>query len=142
MSLESDLYAYVVANATVANQIGTRFFPNALFVTAKNFTSPSATYMRVSTRPINATSQGRLTLTEVRMQVDTFGLGTTGYAEAKDAALAIRNAIQDFTGTMGSTAVEIIRLEDYEDHPDKDLGINENRPFRIRMDFTIWCRET
>jgi hypothetical protein len=141
MSLESDLYTYVVAQSAVSNHIGTRFFPNALLVSAKNFQYPAATYLRVSTDPIHITT-GRLTMTEVRVQIDAFGLGPTGYSDAKNAASAIRTALEGYDGDMGDTEILSLRLEDYEDHPDKDLGVNENRPFRIRMDFIIWCRET
>jgi len=106
MSLDTELFAYLAADAGVALAIGDRLYPRRL---PQNPTLPAAVYFlvdepRMAYTHDNAGSPGTGTvLTKPRYQIDCWAETYLGTGEVSEAII---RALSGFHGTMGSVRVD------------------------------------
>lgn len=135
MSLMTDLATYVEAQATITALIGTKFFPQM----AKSAELPYTIYFRPANRrqPKSSGSTGLVTTT-VRM----VHFAET-YTEASNIAEQFRLKLDGKPrGTIGSTFVHQIRLDDDNDALDViEFGSNAP-PHFVTQDYAISYKET
>jgi hypothetical protein len=111
MTLEEALYYHLVNTAGVAALISTRLYPN---VVPEDVVQPSAAYQVISRLPI-LHHAGPSGLETVRIQITC---RATTYAVAKSLAVAIKAALDGFSGAMGGVGgvtVEYSHVENEQD---------------------------
>ena len=125
MSVESDLKARLVADATVDGLVDGRIYPGAL---PQNPTYPAVSYFRVSaTRLYNL--KGTASRVTARFQIDCWA---ATHITARALADAIRASLHAVVGTMGSTSIGYIRLDNETDQYEDAV-----KEFRVIMDWFI-----
>ena len=130
MSVESDLKARLVADATVNGLIAGRCYPGVL---PQSPSYPALTFFRVSaTRLYNF--RGTASRVTARFQIDCWA---ATHIQARALADAVRASLHAIVGTMGSTSIGYVRL-------DNELDVYEDavKEFRVILDFIIDYVET
>lgn len=94
-TVEESLYAYLSGYAGLTALVGTRIYPRLL---PDEPTYPAVTYHRISGRNIRTLAPPTVAAVEARFQFSCWGLA---YADARNVASQIEDALQDFTGKMG-----------------------------------------
>ncbi len=142
--IEQNLYAYVVADATVSGLIGTRFYPvvapqNPPKHPTTRAVLPYGVFRRISTVR-EPTHDGASGIAHPRFQVDWMGSqaadGTFDIEVALDVADEFRKLLDGFQGTMTSINVDDIKFID-----DGDIVTPDFRYVGRRQDFIIWHTE-
>lgn len=128
MSFEADLRTYLLADSTISNLIGTRMYPVVL---PQSPTYPAVSYSTISAQR-GHNMQAPDGLAAQRIQVDAWALT---YAQARSLSDAIRNRIDSFRGSMGSTKVQGIFF-DTERHLNEQDGSTVF--YRIETDYIAW----
>lgn len=123
--IETALYTYITADATVSGLISTRLYPLDL---PQEPSAPAATYHRVSTVPLY-THEGDGSLDQVRIQIDSYA---SSVLAAKTLATAIRTRLSGFSGDMSGTTVGSVFLDNEQDFGDPTTGL-----YRVSQDFLI-----
>jgi len=135
MSLMTDLATYVEAQATITTLIGTRFFPQL----AKSADLPYTIYYRPANKRSSHSggSTGEITTT-VRM---------VHFAETYAAAANLADQFRlkfdgKPRGTIGSTYVKQIRLEDERDSLEPLEFAQNEAPHFVTQEYAVSYRET
>lgn len=133
--LEYALYAELTKEGTTLDKlIGGRVRP--LFL-PQNSPLPAVVYQRVST-PRYAAMQKDTPLSSPRIQIDCYA---QSYPEAISISEALREILQDFSGTMGEgdNTVEnvAVLLQDQQ-----ELYEEQTKYWRIMQDYIIYHNET
>lgn len=123
-------------DATVAGLVGTRIFPGP--ASDPDQTRPYISYQRVDGPRLRALDGAQL-VAHPRFQLNV-------WADTPESAwavgTAVRQALDDFTGTVLGVAIIDTAIEDdtdiYEDSPQD----RTRRAYGRRLDYTIWVRET
>jgi hypothetical protein len=132
MSIKAGLYTYLKSVGGVIAIAGDRVFPQVI---------PDQVYDEASKRPCvvysvedterNETFCATQALRKSRVSIDSYA---RTYEDAETLADAVRTAVIDYSGYMGSTYVERCFIEnDFDVAPDIDPGI-----FRNRLILGIW----
>lgn len=132
MSIKAGLYTYLTSVGGVTAIAGDRVYPKVI---------PDQVYDEASKRPCvvfsvddterSRTFCGTIGLRRVRVALDSYA---RTYEGAEALAEALRTAMIDYTGYMGSTYVEQTDSEnDFDVDPDLEPGI-----FRVRQVYVIW----
>ena len=128
-----DLTSFLQANSTVNAIIGNRVFPRILpeGSTTTNYL-PAVVYNQVA-------APHECTMDNARYVEETFQLECTAddYKTAKQLAVAVRNALEGFSGSMGGTNVHGIFIQAERDAP-WDM---ETLHYRTDVDVKIWHPE-
>lgn len=140
--LEQAFWYTIKNSAGVAALVSTRVYPNNA---PQGATIPYVTFVRIS-GPRTYHFGGATGLAHVRMQVDCYAadtVTTSGYANVKALATAVRGALEAQTGSLGDTGkkvnVRMMHLENDQDGTPPDLtpgaatGIH-----RVIQDWDIW----
>lgn len=135
MTLEEGLVSYLNSIAGITAQAGTRVYPAPA---PEDATYPLIVYQRISTVRVRSMLGGSQ-LAKARLQINAHA---QTYAAAKTLADEIRNALDDYAGTMGTVNVSGCFLEDDADMPDVSPDLLGNRLYGVRMDFLIGYQET
>lgn len=128
--LEEGLYTRLSGVAGLTALVSTRIFPQVM---PEGTALPALVYARVSGVRVQnlANSSG---VAHPRMQIDVIA---SSYSSAKAVAEQVRLALQDNSGTWGSTVVQhAIFLGDTDFFDDAD-GVH-----RVSLDFEIWHDES
>lgn len=126
MSLESDLRAYVIADATVAGLIGARMHPNVL---PENGVFPATVYKRV----MGITEQSHDGSSQLKHPHYQFDLYTRTKADIDTMLTALERLFLGYSGTMGATKVGAIHhVNDFDGYEP------ETRLYRGTAVFEIW----
>lgn len=138
MSVAKGLRDFLLADAGVSAQIGTRLYANQHVPQGAAY--PHATYYRVSTNR-RRHLKGSSNLPTARYQVDAFG---QTYADAFAAAEAIRSAIGENgqSGTWDGTTIVLARLDDESDTYTAPFQDDDNGAHQISLDLFITYRNT
>lgn len=124
--MEAGIQQHLAADVDVAAIVAKRIYPLLLPDTRH---LPAVTYQRVSTTR-DYTTTGPVSLTHVRLQIDSWG---STYAEAKTTAEAILRSLEAFTGLLpDGTHVDSIMLDASYDLYDEDA-----RSYRVSSDYLI-----
>lgn len=132
MSIESDIIAYLKTDSPLMALVGNgdspitcRIYP---LILPQNWTAPAITYQRISGPRLHDLS-GPSGRAMPRIQFDIYG---SSYSSVKAVADALRSAIDGHTGSMGSTDIGYVTIEN-----DFDSYSDETEIWRVTMDFII-----
>lgn len=136
MSIETAFYSYLSNRAAITALVGTRIYP---LLAPDTPTYPHITYT-VFGEGHDHDMDGATGLTDLTMQVDVWAKTITS---RRNVAEALRNALDGFTGNMGTENLNIrnCTLEDRSHFFDKD-DEGGGTFYRTSMDFSIWHVET
>lgn len=125
MNIEDGLYSYLTNNAGVKAIVASRVYP---LVIAQKTALPAITYQTSSLKPDRNLSgnTGRMTAT---VQLNAWA---ETYTEVKSLAEALRSALNDYSGAMGSDTIRRSGVESETDGWDEETGF-----FRVSMQITI-----
>lgn len=132
MSIKDGLFTYLTSVGGVTAIAGDRVYPKII---------PDQVYDEASKRPcvvfsVDDTERNRTfcatdSLRRSRIALDSYA---RTYEGAEALAEALRGAMIDYTGYMGSTYVQQTDLEnDFDVDPDLEPGI-----FRVRQVYSVW----
>jgi len=129
MIIEDGLFSYLSNNAGVAAIVSNRIYP---LVMAQKTTLPAITYQTTALRPDRslAGNTGRMAAT---IQINAWA-GT--HVAVKQLAEALRAALNDYSGAMGSDTIERSRVETETDGFDEETNF-----YRVGMQITIIYNE-
>lgn len=133
--MTNDLRTYLLAQSAISDVVSTRIYPVWL---PQNVTYPCITISRVSeSHGHNLDSASGYAIS--RYQIDCWA---TSYATAYTLADAVRGELSGFAGTMGSTTVDSVVLENESDlhEPPSDGG--SRGMYHIACDYIICHQET
>ena len=125
MAIGADVRTYLLTKSAVTSVLGTRIFPNV--IPLKNTTWPCVVYGIVSQAPAHHLTGGA-GYAWTRIQLDVYATGPV----SRDALVEIlRDELQGFSGTMGSSTVSAVKYENsldlYEPPTDSsDVGLYRN----------------
>ena len=137
MTIESALFSYLSTKASVIAVVGTKIFPEVA--------PESALYPFITYQVLGDTPEHHMTsaagLTNVSMQIDVWA---DTFASSVTISEVIRNALDGFTGDMGSENLSIrtCHLENRLSLAEPDAESEHLPIFRKSMDFLIWHAET
>jgi len=125
MNIEDGLFYYLTNNAGVSAIVGTRVYP---LVMAQKTTLPAVTYQTTALRPDRSLdgNTGRMTAT---IQINAWA---ETHVAVKSLAEALRTALNDYSGAMGSDTIQRSRVLNETDGWDEDTGF-----YRVSMQITI-----
>lgn len=125
MAIGQDVRTYLLTLASITSVVGTRIFPNK--IPQKNDSWPCIVYQVISQNP-GHTLAGSAEYAGTRIQFDVY----SETAIVRDSLTeAIRNAMQGYRGTMGSSTVSSVVYKNstdlYEPPADNsDVGLYRN----------------
>jgi hypothetical protein len=129
--IQEALYAHLAADASVAALAGTRIYPLMIPQHVYNEASKLAcvVYQRTGMDlPINTC--GAEALAGTSMRIDAYA---RSYGVAAQLAAAVRDALVNFTGPMGTVHVSRVNLESELDLLDIEPGL-----YRVSQTYSIW----
>lgn len=137
MTIESALYSYLSTKSTITDEVGTRIYPHPA---PNDADYPFITYS-VTSENTQHDMTGASGLANVQVQLDAWA---ETVADRSDASEAIRNALDGFTGNMGTENLNIRTcfLVDRSTLQESDPEGRQQPIFRASMDFTIWHVES
>ncbi len=129
MSLETDLYTYLTAISAITDIISTRLYPDTI---PQNTDYPAAVYQRQNGERVYSLKEYE----GIQSSVFVFNLFSETAAERWDMRAEFIDALDDYSGTMGTTSIDWISLSN-------DVSTYEPaaRLFRAMVDFKIDYRE-
>jgi hypothetical protein len=129
------LRTYLLTKTGITDLIGTggnaRIYKDK--IPQKNTTWPVLTYRTVSTQQEHDLS-GACGMARPRIQLDCWHETSVG---AEALAEAVRNALDGYTGAMGSATVSVALLEDTQDFYRPNEDGSDNGVHQISLDFQI-----
>jgi len=120
----------LIKNSTVAGLVGSRVYPVLL---PQRPVFPAVTYQRISGTSDMALT-GATGLSHPRFQVDVW---SATYSATQALADAVREALNNYSGTVGSVVIGSVVLQAERDQYETDPVAL----FRVIMDFNIWHKE-
>jgi hypothetical protein len=129
MSLEASLSTFLTGDAGIAAFVGARVFPGVI---PQSSEQPCIVYNKQS-RGRQQLFCGTDGLKVTRMDIDCYAVS---YRQSVELANAVTAALQDFSGTMGTTRVPRVFLETELDLSDIEPGL-----YRQSQTWAIWHRE-
>lgn len=126
MSLEAGLVSHLMADSDVTDVIGTRLYPLRV---PQDVALPASAYQVISDSEEHS-HDGPSGLVSARLQFTHHG---ATYEAAKEAAAAVRESIDGFSGTMGSTTVDGV-----ESQRAWDSWVEGYSTPTVRQDFLVW----
>lgn len=137
MSLKSDLAAYLVADTTLAGQVGTDTGSavQVYSVYVPQYASPPYLVLQRTSAPRFHHSQGASDVYETRVDVNAYG---TTPDEADDIIDSLIRILDGFQGMMGTTTVRGAFVETVADLPEYLQGGEEFGWFRSLAELLIW----
>ena len=125
MNIEDGLFYYLTHNVGVSAIVASRVYP---LVMAQKTTLPAITYQTPALKPDRnlAGNTGRMTAT---IQLNAWA---ETYTAVKALAKALRSALNDYSGAMGSDTVQRSGVQSETDGWDEETGF-----FRVSMQITI-----
>jgi len=126
--IESALH-YILVNDTTVKAITTRCYPVTI---PQSPTYPLILYTKISGDRDHAL-RGASGHAHPRFQVEAWA---KTYTAAKTLADAIRNALDDYTGTAAGTVIHSCLIEGEHDTYESEIKV-----YRIMQDYMIWHEE-
>lgn len=134
MPAETAIYTVLAADGTVAALVVARIYPA---LAPQGATLPYVVYERISTPRVRGLD-GTSGLGAPRFQITSWA---ESYSGAKALADAVRDALDDYSGTVGTAILDDAFIDDEGDVENLSPGADEQRLFGVRQDFIIWCRD-
>jgi len=128
--IEAGLVSFLGADAGVSAIVGARVYPMIL---PQSPTYPAITYTRNSVERSSVMEEGQIGFVSADIQVDAWA---ASYSGAKALWQAIKDAVQNYQGLMGTTAVHRAMIVGDLDAYEPDVGA-----YRCSMTLSIWHTE-
>ena len=137
MGIETALFSYLSNKAAITAEVSTRIYAT---VAPSSVTFPYITYEIIS-EDHEHEMDGAAGLTNVLVQLDAWARLVS---ERQDIGEALRNALDGFTGQMGTENLEIRNcfLENRTTFEETDKEGKNLPVHRSSLDFSIWHEET
>ncbi len=137
MTIESALYSYLSTKTTVTDEVSTRIYPQ----TAPNGTAYPFITFSVISETNDHSMTGATGLANPIIQVDIW---SATIASRVSGSEAIRNALDGFTGDMGTENLNIRScfLSNRSNFEESDTEGKGQPTYRSSMDFSIWHVES
>lgn len=133
--IEQALVSILRANGTVSGLVGTRIYPLTI---PQDADRPAVTYQQIS-GPRLHTCAGPVGIVPSRFQ---FNCWDDSYGGADALAVAVRKALDGFSGIAATVTIPIISILGEGDLIDMRGGLTRVRPQGKRMDFRVWFKES
>ncbi len=135
MSIKQGLYTFLGAQSAITNLVSDRIYPEVIPDQVFDAASkrPCLVYSRQGTERTR-TFCGTIGLVQSAFNVDCYA---RTYQDAEALAAAVRSALTDYRGAMGSETVQSTQLIGDFDLLDLEPGL-----FRVSLAFAIWHLET
>jgi hypothetical protein len=134
-SIETAIRYILSQDSSVAALVFDRIFPN---VVPQGEAMPALTFQQISF-PRDMTADGPSGLANPRIQVNAHA---TTYSGAKTLAVAVREALNGYHGTVNGIVIQLISLQDEGDVPVVNAGVDVLTRYGKRLDFEVWFIET
>ena len=136
MTIESALYSYLSTKASITALVSTRIYPE---VAPDSAAYPFITY-NIFGESHDHAMQGATGLTNPTLQLDVWA---DTIADRVTISEAIRNALDGYTGNMGTENLSIRNcfLQNRANYTESD-GEGKTPAYRSSLDFSIWHVET
>lgn len=134
--IDYDLSNYIAADVPIASVVNGRVWANKQ-PDMENLLFPSILVFRVSTVPVYDMN-GASGLAQARFEVVCMD---SSFKQARDLSDLVRQRLAGFRGTMGSTTVDSVMLEDDADF----LNMRNNAKatfYAVSQDYDVHYRET
>ena len=129
MSLESELYGFLVSNPVISAVVADRVYP---LLMPQNTQLPAITYQRISGASEQSMT-GASGLAHPRIQLDCWG---STYKDVTVLREVLRQVLQGFRGQLGTIFINgVIYVND------QDFYEWETKTFRTSTDVKIWHNE-
>lgn len=129
MAIGPELRTYLLADASILATVGQRIYPIRL---PQNPTLPAITYLKVSGLRHYKTN-GPQNLSRPRVQIDCWA---TTYAAALSLAEDVRQALEGYSGAMGTKTVQGTFFEN-----EQEFFEDEPLYYRHSRDYFVWFEE-
>jgi len=122
------MYSILTTDATVAGLVSTKVYPNTV---PKDVAFPFVVYTTINTTPAD-TKDGVSPLDEIQVQVDVY---STSYDTTTTLANACRGALDRYSGTVASQAIQRIRfVGELEGEYEEEVGVWwKSQDYMIRL---------
>ncbi len=134
MAIGQDARTYLLSKSAVTTVVGTRVFPN--FIPEKNTSYPVIVYAVVSQVPAHNLAGGA-GYAETRIQLDVY---CKTAVERDSLTEILRNELQGFAGTMGSSTVSSVVYRNAIDLYEPPIDSSDVGLFRNSTDY--WIRHS
>lgn len=133
MSIETALRSYLATKDVIIAQVSTRVFAQ---IAKKSASLPYITFNTITERHEHHLA-GAAGLAEATIQIDVW---SATLAKRDSTANAVRNALDGFTGSMGSELLKVRNcvLQNRANFMEPEGKGREKPIFRASMDFSIW----
>jgi hypothetical protein len=128
--VKQELYDYLIAHAGIGTAVGDRIWQD---VAKPGETKPFIVFTRVSENH-DHTMAGPSSMAFQRIQIDCYA---TTAAARETVSEAVRNALDGYSGTLGTVNVREIWLDSQRDSYDEPISGNAAPLYRTGMDFMI-----
>lgn len=133
-TVEKALFDLLRLNTTVSALTSTRVYPQTI---PQNTTYPAIRYNQISGIR-DHTLTDTVEMVHARFQIDCYG---TSYSNARTLADAVRSALDNYYGGVGSVAIQCIHLIDEGDSFDEVVGVDQLKRYGKTQDYTIWYND-
>jgi len=133
-TIESALYAILVADETIAGLVSTRVYP---LMIPQPASVPAITYEQLSGWREH-TMTDRIAMASPVFRVTSWA---TTYSGCDALAKAVRTVLNTASGTEGNITVQVIFLINETDVIERVPGVRGLRRFGRRQDYKIWFNE-
>jgi len=129
--IKIDLLAYLKARPAIKAIVGRKIYAGHAVSSAS---LPYITFSRVS-EPAHHHMASAAGIASPTFQVDSWG---RNLKQVSTLSEAIRNAIDGFTGLMGTNDVRVARITATFDDEEEQNNASQKPAFRTRQDIVIW----
>jgi len=133
MSVLTDLRTYLLAYPALSVVVDDRIHPNYLPVRETQTLLPTITYHRISTPHVHDIA-GAAGVATMRLQISVWA---STYGKVEEASTALRLALDGYTGTMGSSNIFSILLDNEADNAEPPSDGSANWIHVRHLDFLI-----
>jgi len=132
--IETALYDLLRLDTTVSGIVSDRIEPQII---------PQGTaYPAIRLNHISSVREHNLVdtveMVPARFQIDCYG---STHAGARTLADAVRGALDNYRGTVGTVVIQATHLIDEGDYFSEQVGVDQLRRYGKRQDYTIWYNE-
>jgi hypothetical protein len=127
--------AKLTSDSTVTNLVSTRIYPSVL---PQNVTLPAIRYETTTSRPASQLSGGAGFATS-NVSIDIFGVS---HIEAYNVQQAIRESLQDWTGTSNSVEMVSVQVTNIREDYLAPVDASDVGKYRVDIDVEILHEQT
>jgi hypothetical protein len=132
--IEEALFDALTFNSSVSSIVSSRVYPQ---IVPQDTVYPAIRYNQISgVREHTLPSTDNMV--HSRFQIDSYG---TNYIGGRNLADAVRSALSDYVGTVGTVEIQCIHLIEEEDYFSETVGTDQLRRYGKRQDYMIWYNE-